>query len=178
MTGSPRFTRIPKTYSLIKAGVPTEVIATYCNLADYSNNKTGLAFPKMLTLAKTLGRSVRTIQRHLHLLKDLGLIEFVERKRDKWGCFGAYVYRILHIATSASSKRRTTGQGNRVALYNRTKQRKNTPYNSPKRSKKSVTEGYEWLFGDPAPPRPDPEADERRRRNAERRKEEYEWLFK
>ncbi len=178
MAGRPRFTRIPKVYNLIQAGCPTEVIPTYCALADYSNNKTGLAFPKMLTLAKTLGRSVRTIQRHLGLLRDLGLIEFVERRRDSQGRFGTYLYRILHIAASASSKTRTTGHGKQVAVYNRTKQRKNTPYNSPKRSKRSVTEDYEWLFGDPDPPEQDRKAEEQRRRNAERRREGYEWLFK
>jgi len=34
----------------------------------------------METLARTLNRSVRTVQRHLHLLRDRGLIEFVERR--------------------------------------------------------------------------------------------------
>ena len=77
-----RFTRIPKVSDLVLAGVPTEVIPTYCALADYSNNKTGLCWPRMETLARRLSRSPRTIQRHLHLLKERGLIEFVERKRD------------------------------------------------------------------------------------------------
>ncbi len=173
--GRPRFTRIPKTYDLIQAGVPTEVIPVYCALSDYANNRTGLCWPRMETLARRLSRSPRTIQRHLHLLKDLGLIEFVERKRDGRGRFGTYLYRILHIAASASSKTRTSGHGKRMAHIKRTKRGNNPPNNPPK---KSVTEGYEWLFGDPAPPRPDPEADERRRRNAERRRSGYSFLFK
>jgi DNA-binding transcriptional ArsR family regulator len=82
VAGRQKFTRIPKTSELISAGVPTEVIPTYCALADYTNNKTGLCWPKMETLASTLGRSVRTIQRHLHLLKSKGLVEFVERRRN------------------------------------------------------------------------------------------------
>src|SRR3954447_21112811 len=86
------------------AGVPTEVIPTYCALTDYSNNKTGLCWPRMQTLAKRLSRSPRTVQRHLHLLKEKGLIEFVERKRDSHGRFGAYVYRVLHIAALAVRK--------------------------------------------------------------------------
>src|SRR3712207_9126514 len=103
----------------MEAGVPTEAIPTYCALTDYANNKSGLCWPKMETLAKTLKRSVRTVQRHLHLLKDLGWIEFVERRRHK-GRFSSYLYRVLHIAT-------TTGHGQRVAasgLYKkkRTKQ--------------------------------------------------------
>jgi len=76
-----KFTRIPKVQDLILAGVPTEVIPTYCALSDYTNNKTGLCWPKMETLAATLGRSARTIQRHLHQLRELGLVEFVERRQ-------------------------------------------------------------------------------------------------
>ena len=74
MAGRQKFTRIPQIRELISAGVPTEVIPTYCALADYTNNKTGLCWPKMETLASTLGRSVRTIQRHLHVLKSKGLV--------------------------------------------------------------------------------------------------------
>ncbi len=167
-----RFTRIPKTYDLIQAGVPTEVIPTYCALADYSNNKTGLAFPKMLTLAKTLGRSVRTIQRHLHTLQDLGLIEFVKRKRDGRGRFGAYVYKILHIVLSSSS--RTTGHPRPMApLYKRTKQS-----NNPLTPKRPITSGYSWLFDSEAPPERDHETEERRRKASERRREDWEFLFK
>src|ERR671911_842285 len=103
-----RFTRIPKVQDLILAGVPTEVIPTYCTLVDYSNNKTGLCWPRMETLARRLSRSPRTIQRHLHLLKEKGLIEFVERKRDWHGRFGAYVYRVLHIA-AATARREAEG---------------------------------------------------------------------
>ncbi len=168
-----RFTHIPKTYDLIQAGCPTEAIATYAALADYANNKTGLCWPKMETLAKTLGRSARTVQRHLHLLKDLGLIELVERRRDRAGRFGAYLYRVLHIVSSSSSKTRTTGQSGPIAPFNKKTRRSNNPL-TPKRP---ITEGYEYLFGDPSSPEPDPEAVERRRRDAERRRDSYGWLF-
>ena len=149
MAAKQRFTRIPKTSELICAGVPTEVIPTYCALADYSNNKTGLCWPKMETLAKTLGRSVRTVQRHLHVLKSKGLVEFVERRRNR-GRYSSYLYRVIHIV-------RTTGHGRRVGgrfLYReRTKRLSN--------SQKS-TESKE----------------DRRQREAKRRREGYEWLFK
>ncbi len=177
--GRSRFTRIPKTYELVQvAGVPSEVIPTFTAISDYANNKTGLCWPRMETLAKTLGRSVRTIQRHLHLLRELGVIEFVERKRDREGRFGAYVYRVLHIVSSASS--RTTGHRSRVAHIKRTKQRKNTPSDSPKRSERSVKKGYKWLFDDPASPDSQDERDrkaEQRKRDAERRRESFDWLF-
>jgi DNA-binding transcriptional ArsR family regulator len=143
-----RFTRIPKTSELISAGVPTEVIPTYCALADYTNNKTGLCWPKMETLASTLGRSVRTIQRHLHTLKERGLIEFVERRRHK-GRYSSYLYRVLHIV-------RTTGHGRRVGrgrpIYKGTKESSNYQKSTESR-------------------------EERREREARRRREGYEWLF-
>jgi DNA-binding transcriptional ArsR family regulator len=166
----PRFTRIPKVEALVLAGVPTEAIPTYCALSDYANNKSGLCWPKMETLAKTLGRSVRTVQRHLHLLKELGLIEFVDRRRNR-GRFSSYLYRILHIV-------RTTGHGRRAVrrnpIYRRTK-RSVIPPNSP------PTKGYGWLFSrgeDPAAEEEHKtESIERRSRQSQKRKEGYEWLF-
>ena len=166
----PKFTRIMKVQDLAYAGVPTEAIPTYCALSDYANNKTGLCWPKMETLAKTLGRSSRTVQRHLHLLKELGLIEFIERRRNR-GRFSSYLYRVLFFT-------RTTGHEHRVKkggpIYKGTK-RSVTPPNSP------PTEGYSWLFKE----RVDPisEAQQKRARQTERieaskrRKEGYEWLF-
>jgi DNA-binding transcriptional ArsR family regulator len=146
----PKFTRIPKVRDLIEAGVPAEAIPTYCALTDYANNKTGLCWPKMETLAKTLGRSFRTVQRHLHLLKELGLVEFVERRRLR-GRYSSYVYRVLHIM------RTTTGHGGRVAsiLKGRTKPRLSTKppqtqdydrQEKRKRETKRRREGFEWLF--------------------------------
>jgi len=117
------FTRIPKVSDLVLAGVPTEVIPTYCALADYSNNKTGLCWPRMETLARRLSRSPRTIQRHLHLLKEKGLVEFVERKRDWHGRFGAYVYRVVHIAAATARKRVEGVSGS----SSRERRRKNAP---------------------------------------------------
>jgi DNA-binding transcriptional ArsR family regulator len=133
----------------MEAGVPAEAIPTYCALTDYANNRTGLCWPKMETLAKTLGRSARTVQRHLHLLKELGLVEFVERRRLR-GRFSSYLYRVLHIM-------RTTGHGGRVAsiLKGRTKPSlsKNPPQSQEhnrqeerKREAKRRREGFEWLF--------------------------------
>jgi DNA-binding transcriptional ArsR family regulator len=145
-----KFTRIPKVRDLVEAGVPAEAIPTYCALTDYANNKTGLCWPKMETLANTLGRSVRTIQRHLYLLKELGLVEFVERRRLR-GRYSSYLYRVLHIM------RTTTGHGGRVAsiLKRRTKPSLSTkpPHTQEcdrqqerKREAQRRREGFEWLF--------------------------------
>ena len=56
MAAKRKFTRIPKIPDLITAGVPAEAISTYCALSDYSNNKTGLCWPKMETIAQTLNQ--------------------------------------------------------------------------------------------------------------------------
>jgi DNA-binding transcriptional ArsR family regulator len=167
----PKFTRMPKVSDLMLAGVPPEAIPTYAALSDYANNKTGLCWPKMETLAKTLGRSVRTVQRHLHLLKERGLIEFVERRRHR-GRYSSYLYRVLHIARTA------TGHGGRVKkggpIYKRTKPSKNLPQ-TPK------NEAFNWFFGKKRDL--EAEAEYERQRNiqkkqeAQRRREGFEWLF-
>jgi DNA-binding transcriptional ArsR family regulator len=143
-----KFTRMPKTEELMEVGVPAYAIGTLCVLSDHANSKSGLCWPSMNRLARILGLSVRTVQRHLHLLKDQGLIEFVERRRNK-GRYSSYLYRVVHIV-------RTTGHGRRVGsrlLYReRTKALSN--YQKSAESKQ-----------------------ERRQREAKRRREGYEWLF-
>ena len=151
-----KYTRILKVEQLIASGVPAEAIPTYCALADYSNNKSGLCWPKMTRLATTINRSVRTIQRHVHLLASLGWIELVERRRHK-GRFSSYLYRVLHIA-------KTTGHGSRVAqrfLYKK------------KRTKSFQNSKQEYI----ASKDQDRRAEVIRRRRGEQHKAGYEWFF-
>jgi DNA-binding transcriptional MocR family regulator len=173
----PKFTRIPKVEELVGSGVPAEAISTYCALTDYANNKSGLCWPKMSTLAKTLGRSIRTVQRHLHLLKDRGLIEFVERRRNNRGRFSSYLYRVLHIVHTTVHTT-TTGHGSRGV--------KRDP--NRRRTKRSVTppisppnEGYSWLRDPGSDSQADAEyqrdKEQRRKRASKKRTEGYEWLF-
>ena len=195
MAVTSRFTRIPKVHDLILAGVPTEAIATYAALADHANNTTGLCWPRMETLARRLSRSPRTVQRHLHLLEELGLVEFVRRLRDGRGRFGAYVYRLAHIlaasarggaekavragrARRGSRKTPTTGHGGRVApIKGQTRRQED----SPLPPKKDPKRGYWWLFGEEPPPGAEEEqrggAQKKREREARRRRERYGWLF-
>ena len=156
MAAPTKFTRIPKTDQLMAAGVPVEAIPTLCALSDYANNKTGECYPKMETLAKTLNRSVRTIQRHVHLLCSLGLIELLERRRHK-GRFSSYLYRVVHIT-------RTTGHGRLVAGRRPIYRERTKPLSNPKQANKSYI---------------DPQDEEKRKRSIEarRRREGYEWLF-
>ena len=150
-----KFTRIPKIPELIEQGVPTEVIPTYCALADHANNKTGLCWPKMETLAGILNRSVRTIQRHLHLLKEAGLIEFVNRRRNK-GRFSSYTYKVLHILTTTGHTRPVDGR----SLYKRrTKQSVNI------QKSQADYQDYAFFFGDT------------QRKQADQYQEQYAWFF-
>ncbi len=144
-----KFTRMPKVEVLMEAGVPAYAIGTLCVLSDHANSKSGLCWPSMNRLARILGCSVRTVQRHLHVLKDRGLLEFVERRRHK-GRYSSYLYRVVHIV-------RTTGHGRRVEGRSLYRERTKRLPNSPK-----STESKE----------------ERRQREAKRRREGYEWLFK
>jgi len=149
-----KFTRTPKASYLIQRGCPVEVLPTYLALSDHANNNTGLCWPRMETLAAILGRSVRTIQRHLHALQELGLIEFVERRRWR-GRFSSYTYRVLHFADLIRRKKAasTTGHGGPVGKrppnITRTKRQKTNPPNPPvsgPEAAKRRREGYEWLF--------------------------------
>ncbi len=179
MAAKRKFTRIPKVQDLILAGVPTEVIPTYCALSDYTNNKTGLCWPKMETLAATLGRSARTIQRHLHQLRELGLVEFVERRRWR-GRYSSYTYRVLHIAQLIRRRKSstTTGHGGPLErggpIFTRTKATKTPPFNPP-------NEAFNSLFGKQrnlqAEQQHHKEQVARRSEASRRRSEGYEWLF-
>jgi len=159
-----KFTRIPKIPYLIEQGVPTEVIPTYCCLTDHTNNKTGLCWPKMETLAQILNRSVRTIQRHLHLLRSLGLIEFVERRRHK-GRFSSYLYRVVHIVA-------TTGHGRQVVGRSSNKGR-TKPVPTPPKSPKNY-EDYAFFFGEDHEAAHNAQEQDRQNKKYQN---EYEWFF-
>ncbi len=149
-----KFTRIPKASYLIEMGCPVEVLPTYQALSDHANNTTGLCWPRMETLSAILGRSVRTIQRHLHKLQALGLVEFVERRRWR-GRFSSYTYKVLHFADLIRRKKAasTTGHGGPVEKASpyipRTRRQKQTPLAplpTKDEARKRRKEGYEWLF--------------------------------
>ena len=143
-----KFTRMPKTEVLMEAEVPAYAIGTLCVLSDHTNSKSGLCWPSMNRLAWILGLSVRTVQRHLHTLKEKGLIEFVERRRNR-GRYSSYLYRVVHIV-------RTSGHGRRVGSRSLYRERTKDSLNSAK---------------------PQESREERRQRDAKRRREGYEWLF-
>ena len=147
------FTRIPKMVLFRRAGAPAYLVGTYCALADYASNKDGVCWPRMDTLASTLGLSVRTVQRHLTALRELGLVEFVERRRSARGRFSSWCYRLVLMASFNKSS--TTGHSRRAAKTPSnvpgTKRQQNTPQNPPQtkqEQRRRRREGYEWLFGE------------------------------
>jgi DNA-binding transcriptional MocR family regulator len=136
---SVKFTRILKMVQFNQLDISTELIPTYCCLADYANKK-GYCYPSMETLASTLNCSVRTIQRHIKELVEKGLIEIVQRRRIK-GKLSTYLYKIVHIAhmystghrrqVDRSRRKPRKSKKNRQNRKDRTKQDFNTPFIPP-----------------------------------------------
>src|SRR3712207_2695563 len=110
----------------------------------------------MATLAQTLKKSVRTIQRHVHLLASRGWIVLVERRRHQ-GRFSSYLYRVLYIA-------KTTGHGSRVARSGLYKRQRTKGFQNSQQAYITSTDQEQ-------------SAEVRKQRQRERRKAGYEWLF-
>ncbi len=154
MPKSTPFTRTPKVSYLIERGCPVELLPTYFALSDHAGNVSGTCWPSMARLAAILGRSTRTIQRHIHTLQALGLIEIVERRRWR-GRYSSYTYRVMHFAELIRRKKAgsTTGHGRPVeegAPYKKERKRYEHPLKTPpirgEEGAKRRREGYSWLF--------------------------------
>lgn len=66
---------------IIFSGVSSGAIHLYAVLAKYADWESGEAFPARSTLAKDLGKSPDTVDRHLKELKDIGAITIEARHR-------------------------------------------------------------------------------------------------
>ncbi len=174
-----RWTAVPKTRDLIGAGVPAAAIPTYNALADHANNTTGECWPMMETLARILGRTAKTIQRHLRILEEAGLVEVLERRRDGKGRFLGFRFRLPHLARAAA-RIRERRERNRAAYELKKKERREanearrrrraegrpggrnsgeaSSGHSPEEARQERAQerrrGYEWLFGGEPEPRP------------------------
>lgn len=168
---SDRFTTIPKVREICPAGVPAALIPTYAAIADFANNTTGECWPLLRTLARILGKSFRTIQRHVDKLDKLGLIEILERRRRDDGTFLGYKFRLPHIAAAAARirERREANQRRyekkkRQQKEQREHRRRQRAAHRPKNPKTKLPdrvpisgeegarrrrEGYEWFFDRP-----------------------------
>jgi len=75
-------------------------------LSRYAVKYLGAAHLKTDTIAKAIGKSIRTVQRSIRKLERLGMIERVEFIRKKSGGHGANIYRILSTNVSAGMSER------------------------------------------------------------------------
>lgn len=148
-----KFTRQPKVHELIRIGVPLSAIPTYMALSDYADNRSGFCYPRMDTIARTLRIHVRTVQRHLHRLEELGLVQFVKRRRTTSGKFQSWVYRL--VLTPLFKKSKATGQ-RRSSRSNKSQHKRSvtaphTPQGAEVQSREERAgrryDGYRWLFG-------------------------------
>ena len=155
-----KFTRLPKIQTLIETGVPTESIPTFYALCDHARNDSGECWPSMARLAQILGKSVRTIQRHLQALKEAGVVEFVERRRNK-GRYSSYLYRVVFFTLTTGHGRR---MGKRGPINKGTRRTTNAPQSPPR-------EDFNGWLGLPS----DYKRQQEPRR--ERRREDYRWFF-
>jgi len=75
------FIKLPSDLShyIYHKEVKAEMMYLYALIVDYLNeDEFGYAFPNVDTLALKYGKSTRTTNAHLKILRDVGLIEFIE----------------------------------------------------------------------------------------------------
>ena len=151
-----KFNRVPKTEDLIpqlrEAGVGLHVLPTYLCLLDHADSK-GRCWPSINRMARILGLCRRTVERHVRLLSEAGLVLRNDQKRSRRGRFSTRRYVVVAVLFFRRSTVRHGGRtGGRFLYRERTKRLSN--YQRSTESK-----------------------EERRQREAKRRREGYEWLF-
>jgi hypothetical protein len=157
VAGKRKFNRVPKTEDLIPqlraASVGLHVLPTYLCLVDHCNSKTGRAWPSINRMAAILGVCRRTVERHMSELCSAGLVLRNHQQRGKRGRFSTRRYVVVAVLFF---KRATVRHGGRTSKRSLYKKRTRDSLNYEK-----TTESRE----------------ERREREAKRRREGYEWLF-
>jgi hypothetical protein len=152
-----KFNRISKTEDLVprlrEAGLGLHVLPTYLCLMDHADAR-GKCWPSINRMAKILGLCRRTVERHLNDLCSAGLVLRNHQQRAKRGRFSTLRYCVVAVLFFRKATVRHGGRTSKRSLYK--KERKDS-LNYEKH-----TESEE----------------ERREREARRRREGYEWLFK
>ena len=151
-----KFNRVPKTEDLIpqlrEAGVGLHVLPTYLCLLDHTDGR-GRCWPSINRMARILGLCRRTVERHVRLLCEAGLVLRNDQRRARRGRFSTRRYVVVAVLFFRRSTVRHGGRTSKRFLY---KERTKDSLNSAK-SQEST--------------------EERGQREAKRRKEGYEWLF-
>ena len=80
---------IPENTRCQMRGIESELLARLLHIAWVFAAKSGrgaaYCWPTLATLARYTRRSVRTVERHMRTLKDLGLIQWIRRKNANGG---------------------------------------------------------------------------------------------
>ncbi|MFB0491268.1 hypothetical protein ABIE45_003854 [Methylobacterium sp. OAE515] len=86
-------------------------------IADYAHAETGQAWPKIETLARKCSQSVRTVQRKIRVLEELGILRVEQRHaetgRQRENLFILYLPGVPRPAANDPSPPRSSGRPNR-----------------------------------------------------------------
>jgi Helix-turn-helix domain len=158
VAGKKKFNRIPKTEDLIpqlrEAGIGLHVLPTYLCLLDHCNSKTGRAWPSINRMSRILGLCRRTVERHMRLLCEAGLVLRNDQQRSWGGRFSTRRYVVVAVLFLKRATVRHQGRtrGGR-SIYKGTKDSLNSEKQHEsreerrERERKRRWEGYEWLLG-------------------------------
>jgi DNA-binding MarR family transcriptional regulator len=154
--GKKKFNRVPKTEDLIpqlrEAGLGLHVLPTYLCLLDHTDLR-GRCWPSINRMARILGLCRRTVERHMRQLSEAGLVLRNHQQRARAGRFSTRRYVVVAVLFL---KRRTVRHQGRTSgtrsIYKRTKDSLNSGKTQVSREERKV-------------------------REAKRRREGYEWLF-
>jgi hypothetical protein len=156
VAGKQKFNRIPKTEDLIpqlrEAGIGLHVLPTYLCLLDHADAR-GRCWPSINRMARILGLCRRTVERHMRLLCEGGLVLRNDQQRGRAGRFSTRRYVVVAVmflkrATVRHQSRTRGGQ----AIYKGTKHSLNWEKTHESREEKRKREarrrweGYEWLI--------------------------------
>lgn len=86
---------VPTASGLAKLGVNRRSFVPYFCLTRHVTDTVGTARVEMTILAEEQGVTPGTVSRHLHHLREVGVIEFVERLSDADGLHRGYAYRVI-----------------------------------------------------------------------------------
>jgi hypothetical protein len=157
VAGKSKFNRIPKTEELVpqlrEAGIGLHVLPTYLCLLDHTDGR-GRCWPSINRMARILGLCRRSVERHIRLLCEAGLVLRNDQQRARRGRFSTRRYVVVAVLFFRRSTVRHGGRTRkRFLLYkDRTKDSLNSqpPPESrearTQREAKRRREGYEWLF--------------------------------
>jgi pyocin large subunit-like protein len=156
VAGKSKFNRIPKTEDLVPqlraAGIGLHVLPTYLCLLDHTDTR-GRCWPSINRMSRILGLCRRTVERHMRLLCEAGLVLRNDQQRARAGRFSTRRYVVVAVLFLRRATVRHQGRTRSRSLYReRTKDSSNSEKSQESREEKRQREarrrreGYEWLF--------------------------------